>query len=197
MSEISIRAKASLSRREFVRVVCDGVVILMLPPPVGRPHPPSAVKAEPLSPSDQDQPGYRLRFFTKEEAAAVEAINARIIPSDETPGAREARVVYFIDYLLATEYKAQQSVYRAGLRRLEKVAHSRFKRPFAALTAAEQDSLLVQMERQEIAGWTDAGDFFSLVCAHTIEGMFSDPKYHGNAGGIGWKLIGADTHPRV
>src|SRR5260370_218123 len=39
----------------------------------------------------------KFEFFTPEEAAEIEAITARIIPTDETPGAREAGIVYFID----------------------------------------------------------------------------------------------------
>ena len=39
----------------------------------------------------------KLEFFTLEEAVEVDAITARIIPADDTPGAREAGVVYFID----------------------------------------------------------------------------------------------------
>jgi gluconate 2-dehydrogenase gamma chain len=44
----------------------------------------------------------KFQFFTPEEAAEIDAITARIIPSDETPGAREAGVVYFIDRALTT-----------------------------------------------------------------------------------------------
>src|SRR5438105_4641510 len=36
-------------------------------------------------------------FFTADEAKEIDAITSRIIPSDETPGAHEAGVVYFID----------------------------------------------------------------------------------------------------
>jgi gluconate 2-dehydrogenase gamma chain len=32
--------------------------------------------------------------------------------------------------------------------------------------------------------------FFQLLRAHTIEGMFSDPMHGGNAGLIGWQLVG-------
>jgi len=38
-----------------------------------------------------------LSVFTREQAAEVEAFTSRIIPTDDTPGAREAGVVYFID----------------------------------------------------------------------------------------------------
>lgn len=43
-----------------------------------------------------------LRFFNLHEAQTVEALTARILPgTPEDPGAREAGVVYYIDYLLA------------------------------------------------------------------------------------------------
>jgi hypothetical protein len=32
--------------------------------------------------------------------------------------------------------------------------------------------------------------FFNLIRTHTIQGMFSDPFYGGNANFIGWDLIG-------
>jgi gluconate 2-dehydrogenase gamma chain len=32
--------------------------------------------------------------------------------------------------------------------------------------------------------------FFQLLRTHTIEGMFCDPMHGGNAGLIGWQLIG-------
>jgi hypothetical protein len=37
-----------------------------------------------------------------EQAAEIEAAARRIIPTDDTLGAREARVIYFIDRTLAT-----------------------------------------------------------------------------------------------
>src|SRR2546429_1379328 len=38
-------------------------------------------------------PPTKYEFFTPEEAAEIEAITARLIPTDDTPGAREAGVV--------------------------------------------------------------------------------------------------------
>ena len=43
----------------------------------------------------------KLAFFTAAQAAEVEAMAAQIIPTDETPGAREARVIQFIDRALS------------------------------------------------------------------------------------------------
>src|SRR5574342_163674 len=44
----------------------------------------------------------KYAFFTPEQAAEVEAMAAQIIPTDSTPGAREARVINFIDRALVT-----------------------------------------------------------------------------------------------
>src|SRR5882762_10533097 len=57
----------------------------------------------------------KFEFFTPEEAAEIEAITARIFPTDETPGAREAGIVYFIDRGLVTFGTEDQRTYRAGL----------------------------------------------------------------------------------
>src|SRR4249919_272153 len=54
-------------------------------------------------------------FFTPAQAAEVEAMAAQIIPTDSTPGAREARVVNFIDRALTTFEKDRQADYRKGL----------------------------------------------------------------------------------
>src|SRR5258707_14729034 len=57
----------------------------------------------------------KLQFFTSEQAVEIDAISARIIPSDETPGAREAGVVYFIDRALTTFAVDDRKTYREGL----------------------------------------------------------------------------------
>ena len=49
------------------------------------------------------------RFFTPQQAAEFDAFSAQIIPTDDTPGAREANVVHFTDYLLSTIDSDQQA----------------------------------------------------------------------------------------
>jgi gluconate 2-dehydrogenase gamma chain len=60
-------------------------------------------------------PPQRFEFFSPEQAAEVDAIAARIIPADNTPGAKEAGVVYFIDRVLKTFAADDQKIYLAGL----------------------------------------------------------------------------------
>src|SRR5213082_1917760 len=70
----------------------------------------------------------KFEFFTPEEAAEVAAITARIIPTDDTPGAREAGVVYFIDRGLATFAVDDQKTYREGLPELQARLREMFPR---------------------------------------------------------------------
>jgi hypothetical protein len=43
---------------------------------------------------------YRPKFFPAEDFRALDAFTAILIPTDETPGAREAHVAHFIDFVL-------------------------------------------------------------------------------------------------
>lgn len=138
-----------------------------------------------------------LRFFTAEEAKVVAATCERIFPSDASgPGATEAGVVIYIDRQLAGPYgrdkyrytkgpwvesvpehgyqgkENPQETYRQGLKDLGN---------FTSLSVEEQNKKLAEIERTH---------FFQLLRAHTIEGMFCDPMHGGNAGLIGWQLIG-------
>jgi len=139
-----------------------------------------------------------LRFFTAEEARVVTAACARIFPNDESgPGATEANVVIYIDRQLAGPYgrdkyrytkapfvesypehgyqakESPREAYRAGIKTLGS--------DFASLSPADQDAKLRSIEKSH---------FFQLLRAHTLEGMFSDPMHGGNAGLIGWQLVG-------
>jgi gluconate 2-dehydrogenase gamma chain len=66
----------------------------------------------PFAPAAPPEPGV-LRFFTLREARTVDAVTARIIPGDEgDPGAREAGVVNFIDFMLSRADGFNEPVYR-------------------------------------------------------------------------------------
>lgn len=124
-------------------------------------------------------------FFTPEQAVEIEAMAARIIPSDETPGAREARVIRFIDRALVTFERGSQAAYTEGLKELEAQTRQRFPGAsrFSGLTAEQQIQVLTAMEK---------GPFFNLVRTHTITAFFASPVHGGNQGKVGWKLVGWD-----
>jgi len=136
-----------------------------------------------LAAAERDQ--LQFAFFTPEQGGEVEAMAAQIIPTDETPGAREARVVHFIDRALVTFEKARQDDYTEGLRALEEETRRRFPsaRRFSELTFDQQIELLTAIETTP---------FFNLVRTHTITGFFAHPVHGGNHGKVGWALIGYD-----
>ncbi len=139
--------------------------------------------AVPGSMREQPSPPQQLTHFTAEQGAEVEAITARIIPTDDTPGAREAGVVYFIDRSLVTFASDQQKLFADGLADLAKAvakAHGPQAR-FSSLTPAQQDDVLRAMEKTP---------FFGAIRFATIAGMFALPSYGGNRDYAGWKLIG-------
>ncbi len=127
-----------------------------------------------------------LRFLTDLESRTVEAMSARIIPTNATPGAREAGVVRFIDAMLRAHYATWQSAYRDGISRLNHLSADRFGSDFAALEEGEQDKLLELVASGSAPAWKEASGFFEMVRLHTIEGFLSDPKYGGNRDGIAW-----------
>jgi len=127
----------------------------------------------------------QFAFFTPEQAVEVEAMAAQIIPTDETPGAREARVVNFIDRALVTFEKGRQDAYTTGLAELEAETRRRFPSAgrFSELTFDQQIELLTAIEETP---------FFNMVRTHTITGFFAHPVHGGNYGKVGWDLIGYD-----
>ncbi len=121
------------------------------------------------------------------QRAVLAAVAACLIPTDEHgPGANEANVARYIERALEEDYSAHFDAYATGLARLDSLAQSAYTRGFVALAPEQQAALLADVEGGEA---TDRA-FFELVLQHTKEGMFGDPSWGGNAGFVGWKLIG-------
>jgi gluconate 2-dehydrogenase gamma chain len=132
--------------------------------------------------------------FSAEEWATVEAIGARLIPTDHEPGATEAGCVNFIDKALAHEDAALRALYTEGLRGIDVVAKAHAGARFTALTPAQQDAVLRALEDGETAAWPAGGttsqNFFAQVWIHTLWGFLADPKYGGNQEYAGWRVLG-------
>jgi gluconate 2-dehydrogenase gamma chain len=164
-----------LSRRKFVAVAGAGVTSVWLMANMkdllaaGR-HAATAQRFEVLSPAD---------------AADIEAFTAQIVPTDDTPGAREARVVYFIDKALATFGKDQRQAIDKGLKELRaRVAKAHpGVTSFAALPSDKQIAIMAAMEK-------DKQQFFFFMRQATFAGMLSMPEHGGNYNKLGWKWIG-------
>jgi gluconate 2-dehydrogenase gamma chain len=125
----------------------------------------------------------KFEFLTPEQATEIESVAAQIIPTDDSPGAREARVIFFIDRALTTFDKEQQPVYLKGLKELQAKQKKMFKNSakFSDLNSEQQIKVLKAFEKNR---------FFEMVRAHTIMGFLADPLYGGNYDKVGWELIG-------
>src|SRR4051812_34954713 len=109
-----------------------------------------------------------ISFLTAAEAADIEAVAAQIVPSDDSPGAREAGAVYFIDKALATFFSQLAAEYRAQLASFQKAYRQRYPAAgsFASLTSDQQIDYLKSI---------DQTPFFNTTRLLTLFGMFSLP----------------------
>jgi len=142
----------------------------------------------------------KLEFFTPEQATEIDAISARIIPTDELPGAHEAGVLYFIDRGLATFSADDQETYREGLPELQARVTEMFPNAakFSSLTPQQQDEVLHSLDenapspQRPFRASPGAQSFFETMRQHTIAGFLIDPDFGGNDSGAGWKVIGRE-----
>ncbi len=197
-----------ISRRRFVA----GMGLL----PLLRYLPASTIEAAFAQQADEG-----FRFFDDHQAAVVTEATARLIPgpADDPaeaghPGAREAGVVFFIDFFLsafdddpprifaggpwsdrhggAENLMAdfvplssyEEEQWRARLADLQE----RYRVGIAALDeAAGADFTAVSPEEQDAILVADTPDGFrGLLFEHAIEGTYAVPEYGGNRELVGW-----------
>jgi gluconate 2-dehydrogenase gamma chain len=132
--------------------------------------------------AESGRPG-TFGFFSPDQAVEIESVAAQIIPKDDTPGAREAGTIYFIDRALTTFDQDKQAAYTQGLKDLHAKTIQLFPdtHKFSDLNSAQQIQVLTAMDKTA---------FFGIVRLHTIVGFFANPEYGGNQDKIGWNLIG-------
>lgn len=146
---------------------------------------PAILEAEEYVRSEAAARQVRFAFFTPEQAMELDAMTAQIIPTDDTPGAREARVVNFIDRALVTFERDRQEDYTTGLHELARHAN----RSFPSVT---KFSDLINDQQIQVLTDIEGTPFFNLVRTHTITGFFASPVHGGNYDKIGWDLVGYD-----
>lgn len=122
----------------------------------------------------------------------VEAATARILPTDDLPGAREANAVGFIDAQLALpQFEVFQRELLLGVGVLDLIAQARFGKSFLGVSDDERDQVLQALADGEgsVHGF-DSTHCFDVLFTLTIEGTFSDPVHGGNRDQAGWRLLG-------
>ena len=144
-----------MQRREFVRMaVAMGVAPKLLGQQAANPAPPPPAPVpwtlglNPATPLPQTVTADtvadgELGFFSAEQIAALTRLCSLVMPAaGQKPGAMEAEVPAFLDFLLGHSPAERQQVYTNGLDWLNAESTARFHVPFAQTEEAQADQLV-------------------------------------------------------
>jgi gluconate 2-dehydrogenase gamma chain len=184
-----------IGRRNFLLQSCTGISAVWISSNF-----PALLSAAKHARDTAQSAAPKLTFFTPDQAIEMDAITSRIIPTDDTPGAHEAGVVYFIDRALKTFAVDEQKNYRAGLSEIAARTKELFPPldKFSAATPEQQDEILHSFDENAPAmrrpNRPRAGgqNFFDTLRSHTIIAFLLDPDSGGDPNGTGWKILGRE-----
>jgi len=144
---------------------------------------------------------YKPAFFTAEEYANIETLADLIIPNDGRPGAKEAGVSEFIDFMAASD-PAIQPRFRFGLAWLDAHAQYLTKKAFRELAPDQQTEILAHLayKNKHRSGEEEGREFFELMREYTVMGFYTSRAGMEDIGFPGLKQMWdhdpmACTHP--
>jgi hypothetical protein len=131
---------------------------------------------------------YRLQFFNPAQNQTVDTLMELIIPADgHSPGAREAKVSYFADLIVANSDKTVQLAWTQGIAAFDADSQRRFNAPFRTISSSRQDEILAAAAGNEAHPASDLDNFFVQLKLMTINGYYTssigihkDLEYKGN-----------------
>jgi gluconate 2-dehydrogenase gamma chain len=127
------------------------------------------------------------RTVSAAQRQILEVAVARILPSNDGPGAVETGVADYIEGALGDPWHRHfRPLFARGLDFFEALASNTKGKDFASCTADEQDEVLRIV--QEFPN-NDARRFFVLLVHLALEGFLCHPSQGGNRGGLGWKYF--------
>jgi hypothetical protein len=177
---MAVDSFSSFSRRRFL--AGSGSMAALVGSPLLRAGLPGLVALSASACTARDKAA-RFEVLTVPEARELEAIAARILPTTDTPGAREAGVIWFMDLSFGSIMKDGLDAARSGLEAFQAGIPGAF--PGATLFSdLDQDDQDRYLKTQEETG------FFGFVRFLTLAGFFGMSSYGGNRDHVGWKLLG-------
>jgi gluconate 2-dehydrogenase subunit 3-like protein len=115
------------------------------------------------------QANYQPSYFSPSEYRAIDVLTALIIPKDESPGAQEAGVSEFIDFMAAHGEKEIQQPLRDGLHWLDSAALKSYGAAFTKLSPDRQTEILKRAAERN----GDGHAFFRLIRRYTVMGYYT------------------------
>ena len=130
-------------------------------------HPDNGLVAGPAPP-------FKPAFFTPNEYTTVELLCDLILPNDGRPGAKDAGVSEFVDFIASSD-PAIQFKFRYGLGWFDGHARYLFKKPFRDLSPQQRVELLEPLayKAKERLGEEDGRKFFALIREYTVMGFYT------------------------
>jgi len=123
--------------------------------------------------------------LSDDEAVQFEAIAARILPTTDTPGAREAGVIHFFDQTFATFNAGMLTPARGMLQQFQSGIAGDVL--FSELSEPDQDAYLESNQQTP---------FFGMMRFLTMCGFFGMSKYGGNQS-VSYELLGMSVNAHV
>lgn len=119
---------------------------------------------------------YQPKFFSAEDFEALRAFTEILIPTDDTPGAREAHCAHYIDYLLhaADEAPAMQKQWRDAMEVLREAG-------FHTADAKGRAALVEEMSKSERAAYRLIKEQNTFAFYTSRAGMIEALDYKGNS----------------
>jgi hypothetical protein len=117
---------------------------------------------------------YMPQFFPPQEYSTLERLTDLIIPSDGSPGAREAGVCEFVDFMVWSDSSVQYT-FRLGLTWLDAHSIRLYQKAFRDLSAGQQKDILDHLayKNQFRQGEEEGREFFKLVRQFTVMGFYT------------------------
>jgi len=131
------------------------------------------------SPAEEESAArYNPKFFKPDQFKAIELLTEMIIPTDDDPGAKEAKVADYIDFVVFSAREFEPSLQREwvnGLSFIDDASQKQFGTPFRSASEAGRVKLLTEMSAPEhdVEAHHEGHAFFGLVKRMTVEGFYT------------------------
>ena len=171
-----------------------------------------------ISPASPSAP-YKPLFFSAQHYQIVEHIAEMIIPEDDTPGARQAGVAEFIDFMVANRVPVSgsrdvrrtedaiemgndaQAAFLLGIDWINARCQGEFGQAFMECTPEQQNNLIEELAyKDKFRPTTEVGrEFFRMIRNYTIVGYYTTKIGLESLGYPGlrtsWPKMPGCTHP--
>lgn len=121
-----------------------------------------------------------LNFFSQADAPWIETLMSHIVPSDDTPGAKETGCLYYLDLQLNGALSRFAPAYRTGL--------AAFQKQHPDFLQTKPDDQLKTLEALK------SNRFFDMLVDHTMQAFYGSPVHGGNKDAASWKMLGIEKY---